>query len=141
MLGSISDMNSMRMNSGGSVDVNQQVLDLRTASEPFAAAFIEPMIPHHQMAGSAARLALQKATHREISELAVAILAAQQREIEQMQALHLRWYGSVRADMSEPTPSSGGHPAPTPMQYMPGMMDDGHWASVQPSGFARCFGR
>jgi hypothetical protein len=56
----------------------------------------------------------------------VAIIDAQQREIGQMQAWRLSWYGSMRADMGAPTPSSGGGAAPTPMPSMPGMMDEGH---------------
>ena len=126
MLGPMGNTATTIMNGDGTVDMNQQVVDLRAAPEPFDAAFIEAMIPHHQMAVSAARLALQGAKHPEVSQLAVAILDAQQREIGQMQAWRLQWYGSVRANMNDPTPSSGTRPEPPPMQNMPGMMDEGH---------------
>ncbi len=50
----------------------------------FDRAFIEAMIPHHQSAIDAGRLAEQQATRPEIKELAQAIIEDQQREIDQM---------------------------------------------------------
>src|SRR5262249_28621098 len=97
---------TMPMNADGSLDMERQVEDLRGAEEPFDASFIEAMIPHHQMAVSAARLALQQATHPELSQLAAAILDAQQKEIGQMQAWRLQWYGSLRPNMNNPMPTS-----------------------------------
>ena len=117
---------AMAMNADGSVDMSKDVTDLGAAPEPFDAAFIEVMIPHHQMAISAARLAFQQAEHTEVDQLASAIVDAQQREIGQMQGWRLQWYGSMRADMNAPTPTPGPARAPTPMQDMPGMMNEGH---------------
>jgi Domain of unknown function (DUF305) len=102
------------------------VADLRAAPEPFDGAFIEAMIPHQKMALSAARLAFQQAEHTEIDHLASAIVDAQQREIGEMQAWRLQWYGSMRPDMNAPTSTPGPARVPTPMQEMPGMMDEGH---------------
>ena len=127
LVGPMGDMPmSMSMNSDGTVDMSKDVADLRAAQEPFDAAFIEAMIPHHQMAISAARLALTRAEHVEISQLADAILTAQQREVGQMQAWRLQWYGSMRADMNAPTPAPASRAQPTQMPGMPGMMDEGH---------------
>jgi uncharacterized protein (DUF305 family) len=61
------------------------------------------MIPHHQMAVEAARVALQQAGHPELSDLAASIIDAQLREIGQIQAWRLNWYGSMRANMRAPS--------------------------------------
>ena len=126
MVGSMRDASTMTLNTDATVDMDKDVADIRGAPEPFHAAFIEAMIPHHQMAVTAARLAQQRTSHTEISDLAIAILDAQQREIGQMQAWRLQWYGSLRPNMNEPTPGSSTHAQPAPIQNMPGMMDEGH---------------
>jgi uncharacterized protein (DUF305 family) len=64
---------------------------LQTAM-PFDRAFLAAMIPHHQSAVDAAKLAQQKATKPEIKTLAGAIIADQQREIEQMNGWMQAWY-------------------------------------------------
>ena len=89
------------------MDMAQDVELLRNAPEPFDRAFIDAMIPHHQSAIEAARLAEQYAVHQEIKDLARQILVDQQREIDQMQAWRQSWYPA------EPAP-----PAP---QHAPGM--------------------
>ena len=67
MVGSMRDASTMTMNTDVTVDMNKQAADLRGAPEPFDDAFIEAMIPHHQMAVTAARLAQQRTSHTEIS--------------------------------------------------------------------------
>jgi len=57
------------------------------------AHFIEQMIPHHEDAITMAGLALQKATHQEIKQLAQDINRTQSEEIEQMRAWYKNWYG------------------------------------------------
>ncbi|AGP41376.1 DUF305 domain-containing protein [Sorangium cellulosum] len=64
---------------------------LKTA-EPFDRAFIDAMIPHHEMAIDAAEMALKQAEHAEIKTLASGIVEAQQREIEQMKSWRAEWY-------------------------------------------------
>lgn len=48
---------------------------------------------HHQGAGDMAKLALSKAKHPEIKQLAEAIIKDQNREIQQMQSWDRQWYG------------------------------------------------
>ena len=57
------------------------------------AVFIEQMIPHHEDAIVMADLALVKAEHDEIKELATDIKRTQSEEIEQMQAWYKDWFG------------------------------------------------
>jgi uncharacterized protein (DUF305 family) len=77
------------------MNMAQDVERLRTAPEPFDRAFIDEMIPHHQSAIDAAQIAQRQAVHQEIKDLATAIIAAQQREIDQMRTWQLAWYGSA----------------------------------------------
>jgi uncharacterized protein (DUF305 family) len=123
-LGMSNDMPGHSMTSQPTMDMARDVEALRTAPEPFEAAFIEAMIPHHQSAIEAARLALQEAGHPEVKDLAAGIIEAQLREIGQMQAWRAQWYGSMRADMSVPTQTTraAGQPEPT----MSPMMGEGH---------------
>lgn len=94
------------------MNMAQDVEQLRAAPEPFDRAFIDAMIPHHQSAIDAAVLAQRQAVHREIRDLALAIVEDQQREIQQMRLWRFAWYG--------PDPSE--RPLEPPMPgVMPGM--------------------
>lgn len=55
--------------------------------------FIEMMIPHHQQAVEMADIALTKAEHPEIKNLALAIKKDQSSEIEKMRTWYKLWYG------------------------------------------------
>ena len=55
--------------------------------------FLEQMIPHHEDAVAMAELALTRAEHPELKELAETIIRDQTREIGDMQAWYLSWYG------------------------------------------------
>ncbi len=66
------------------------MLDGKTGDE-FDAAFLAMMIPHHQGAIDMAKLVLKNAKHEELKTLANAIIAAQQMEIDQMQAWQTAW--------------------------------------------------
>ncbi len=65
--------------------------------------FIERMIPHHQSAVEMADLALSRAKHPELKQLATNIKAAQTQEIKNMQVWYKQWYGTA-----VPTISKGG---------------------------------
>lgn len=54
--------------------------------------FIDMMTPHHASAIAMAEVALERAEHPELVELAELIIAAQDAEIEQMQAWRDEWY-------------------------------------------------
>lgn len=61
--------------------------------------FMEQMIPHHEDAVAMAELALTRAEHRELGQLAEIIKRDQNREIDQMRAWYRSWYGvDVLAD-------------------------------------------
>jgi uncharacterized protein (DUF305 family) len=79
----------------GSMDMAADVETLRKASEPFDRAFIDAMIPHHQSAIDAATAAEKAAQRSEIKELARTVVREQQREIDQLAAWRLAWYGSA----------------------------------------------
>jgi uncharacterized protein (DUF305 family) len=61
-------------------------------ANPFDKAFIDAMIPHHESAIVMAKEAQTKAEHQEIKDLAGRIVAAQQKEIDQMKAWRAQWY-------------------------------------------------
>ena len=77
----------------GTMDMAADVERLRRAPEPFDRAFIEAMIPHHESAVDAARAAETRAQRPEIKELAKAIMADQQREIDEMKRWRQAWFG------------------------------------------------
>lgn len=65
--------------------------ELKTAS-PFDKAFIDAMIPHHQMGVDAASIAQKSAEHDEIEQLAAHIIDSQSMEIDQMKSWRAAWY-------------------------------------------------
>jgi len=62
------------------------------ATKPFDLRFIEAMIPHHEGAITMAKEAQARAQHQEIKTLSNNIIAAQQKEIAQMQAWKAAWF-------------------------------------------------
>ncbi len=62
--------------------------------------FIEQMIPHHEDAVSMADLALTKAEHPELKQLAQNIKRDQTKEIGQMREWYSSWYGSDAPEFS-----------------------------------------
>jgi uncharacterized protein (DUF305 family) len=87
------------MDAMGMMNMEQELARLCAATENFDLAFIDAMIPHHHSAIMMAQVALARAQHPELEALAQAIVDAQQREIEQMQAWRAAWSGTA-------TPSS-----------------------------------
>jgi uncharacterized protein (DUF305 family) len=76
------------------MDMMADTSRLQTA-KPFDKAFIDAMIPHHQMAIKAAELELARGTHAQLRSLALSIIEDQAREIGLMQAYRELWYGSM----------------------------------------------
>ncbi len=63
-------------------------------SAGFDAQFIDMMVPHHQGAVEMALIARARAEHPEVSDMAEAIIRAQEAEIGQMKAWRQAWFGS-----------------------------------------------
>jgi len=55
-------------------------------------AFLKAMIPHHESAVEMANVAKQRGQHSEVKKLAVAIVATQSDEIQQMERIHKRLF-------------------------------------------------
>jgi uncharacterized protein (DUF305 family) len=64
-------------------------------AKPFDKEFIDMMIPHHQGAIRMARVELAKGDDPEMKTLAKAIITAQSKEINEMNAWRKQWYGAV----------------------------------------------
>lgn len=58
-------------------------------------AFVSGMVPHHESAVEMAEMALEKAEHRELKQMAEEIISAQEAEIAQMKRAHQRLFGSA----------------------------------------------
>ncbi len=112
MLHAMAGMGDMSAPMPATMNMAEEVERLRTAPEPFELAFIDLMIPHHQSAIDAARLALQQAEREEIRALAREIIAAQQREIDQMRAWRQAWFGQQSPAATPVAPANP--PAPMP---------------------------
>lgn len=80
------------MSQGGVHMGSTQDIDALSNASDFDKAFIEQMIPHHQMAIMMANM-LQSGTDRsEMQQLAKNIISSQSKEIKQMQEWYTVWY-------------------------------------------------
>lgn len=68
------------LSSGASMSLDQQ--------------FIDMMVPHHESAVAMAEIALTRAEHAEIKNLAGAIISAQKGEITKLKDWRMAWFGS-----------------------------------------------
>ncbi len=84
--------------------------------------FAQMMIPHHQQAVEMADLAATRAADPEVKQLASAIKAAQQPEIDTMTG----WLTAWKQPMAQP----GGHNMPGMGGAMPGMMSEQDMAAL-----------
>lgn len=62
-------------------------------AKPFDKAFIEQMIPHHQMAVMMAQMLSSSTNRPEMRQLGENIVSAQTKEINQMREWYSAWYG------------------------------------------------
>jgi uncharacterized protein (DUF305 family) len=81
-----------KANSGNEVYVSEEM-----ASAPYNEQFIDTMIVHHQAAIDASKLALLKAGHKELKDLAQSIITSQTNEINLMKAWHDKWYPNTKS--------------------------------------------
>src|SRR3989344_1144773 len=77
---------------GGMMGDETDIEALKNASD-FDKAFIEEMIPHHQMALMMVNMLLQGTEREEMKTLGQAMIDAQSREIDQMRSWYRSWYG------------------------------------------------
>jgi uncharacterized protein (DUF305 family) len=80
--------------SAGGCHGTGNVSDLENAGD-FDRAFIEAMIPHHQMALMMTTMEQSAGQKSELRTLAQAMYTAQSAEIEQMRAWYQQWYGTT----------------------------------------------
>ncbi len=80
---------------------------LETAN-PFDKAFVDMMVPHHQGAIRMARIELSKGASPEAKKLASAIIAAQTREIGEMNSWRMTWYGATSPAGGVPSAGESG---------------------------------
>jgi uncharacterized protein (DUF305 family) len=80
-------MSQSGMHMGGQEDMTA----LENASD-FDKAFIEEMIPHHQLAIMMANMLQSGTTRPEMQQLAKNIISSQSKEIQQMQSWYVQWY-------------------------------------------------
>jgi len=69
-------------------------LSALSAAPDFDRAFIEQMIPHHQMGVMMASMAQTNSQHPQLRAMQQAMVKAQSREIEQMSQWYRNWYGT-----------------------------------------------
>ena len=80
--------------SEASMGMHGEVDDLKS-KKGFDRTFIDMMVPHHQGAIRMARLELAKGEDVELKAVAEAIIAAQSKEIAQMNEWRMDWYGAA----------------------------------------------
>ena len=78
---------------GGPMGWGTNLVALSQAPD-FDRAFIEQMIPHHQMGVMMASMAQINAQHPELRKLQQAMVRVQSEEIEQMEQWYRKWYGA-----------------------------------------------
>ncbi len=66
-----------------------------SAAKPFDREFIDMMTPHHQGAITMARAELAKGVDPQLRTLAQSIISDQTREIGEMSAWRIKWYGGA----------------------------------------------
>ncbi|MBD2103066.1 DUF305 domain-containing protein [Leptolyngbya sp. FACHB-261] len=108
----------------GSMGDSMGSMSLGPADTEFDLRFIDAMTPHHKGAVEMAQDALQKSQRPQIKQLAQAIIADQNREINQLKQWRQAWYPNVG---STPVAYSSqmGHTMPMSQEQMQSMMMNG----------------
>jgi uncharacterized protein (DUF305 family) len=94
----------------------------------FDLMFIDMMTPHHAGAIAMAEVALERAEHPELAELAQQVIDAQQSENDQMAAWREAWYPDQPVISMDGMMGGMGNM----MQGMPGMMEMGTMGMMDP---------
>jgi uncharacterized protein (DUF305 family) len=82
------------MGMGGGTMGGRTNLSALSAASDFDRAFIEQMIPHHQMGVMMASMAQTNSQHPELRQLQQAMVRVQSDEIQQMTQWYRSWYGT-----------------------------------------------
>lgn len=90
-------LSGLKMSMSG-MSMMHDITSLKMAN-PFDKAFIDDMMPHHQLAVDAATLELAKGSRPQLKALALSIIKGQSRELGLMQAYRELWYGSSMGHM------------------------------------------
>jgi len=98
-------------------------MNLGPKDAQFDLRFIDGMILHHQGAIAMAEAVLQNSQREEMNQLAEAVIAAQQSEIDQMQQWRQAWYPSAGAELVMYDAQMGHTMAMTPEMQTAMMMD------------------
>ena len=98
-------------------------MNLGPKDAQFDLRFIDGMILHHQGAIAMAEAVLQNSQREEMNQLAEAVIAAQQSEIDQMKEWRQAWYPSAGAELVMYDAQMGHTMAMTPEMQTAMMMD------------------
>lgn len=90
-------MQGMDHGNMGGINHGRMHMDLGPADADFDLRFIDAMTPHHQGAVTMAKEAQQKSKRPEIKKLAVDIIKAQDKELNQMKQWRQAWYAKASA--------------------------------------------
>lgn len=81
--------------------------DAQEQASPSDRMFIEQMVPHHQDAIDMAEIALERAEHPEVRQLAATIAQTQSAENELMRRWYREWFGDEVPDAEDGSPMRG----------------------------------
>jgi uncharacterized protein (DUF305 family) len=95
------------------INLEAEVVRLRSAPAPIDRAFIDTVVPHYQNMIDLARRAETRAACPELARIASAIIEHQQRERDQLTRWRQAWYGNSDQPSSAPR---GTAPGPEPSQ-------------------------
>jgi uncharacterized protein (DUF305 family) len=87
---------------------HEDAMKMLETADPFDRAFIDEMVPHHEGAVKMAQAVLTKSDDAELKKLAQAIIDAQMREIEEMNAFRTEHYGGPVPEKDD-AGDEGGH--------------------------------
>lgn len=105
---------------GGMMGADDLTTLRKLTGDAFDRAFIEQMVPHHQMAVQMANMTLPRSQHPELQGLLTSIVASQSAEIAQMQQWYQAWYQTTVPTAQHGMGMMGGGPMHGPMNR-PGM--------------------
>ncbi len=90
--GNMSNMNNMNHGTMGGMDHSNMQSSPNAASQPYDLQFIDTMVMHHQGAIDMARMAVTKAQHAELREMAQKVITDQEREIAELRRHREQWF-------------------------------------------------